>query len=323
MASAEWLRTFVAVYRSGSVSGGALHRGLTQPAASQHVAALERGIGQALFVRKANGVEPTQHGRELYATVAESLDGIEPILRGLDVGMLRPSEPPLRVGSSPELFAAEVLPKLVRTRQSSTATFGTDTELFRLLERGELDLVVTSSTPARRSITAVPIGTKRFVLVAAPSIAPAVPLTSLPELALWLADRPWASYSIELPLTRRFWLSVLGRPFSARPHLVAPDLRAVLRAVELGLGVSMLPTFVCRDALGEGRVCEVFPIADLAPEEPWFACLRQADLARPNVAELLAALQTSGERAGGSTRPPTCAAQEPGASSCAGGSRKS
>ena len=34
MSAAEWLRTFVAVYRSGSVSGGAAVRNLSQPAAS-------------------------------------------------------------------------------------------------------------------------------------------------------------------------------------------------------------------------------------------------------------------------------------------------
>ena len=88
----------------------------------------------------------------------------------------------------------------------------------------------------------------------------------------WLTGRSWVSYSLELPRTRRFWLTALGRPFAARLQLVAPDLRAVLRAVELGLGVSLLPEFVCADALAQGRVVELFPVSHLTPEEPWFAC---------------------------------------------------
>ncbi len=172
-----------------------------------------------------------------------------------------------------------------------SVTFGTDTELFGLLERGELDVVVTSSTPPRRSIGATPMGSKRFVLVCGPQVVPGRPVDTLPELAAWLAEGSWVSYSLELPLTRRFWLTVLGRPFAARLQLVAPDLRAVLKAVELGMGASLLPTFICQDALAQRRVVEVFPVSHLAPEEPWFACVRHGEVGRRAVDAVLAALQ--------------------------------
>ncbi|MHB8290169.1 MAG: hypothetical protein ACYDEY_13230 [Acidimicrobiales bacterium] len=68
------------------------------------------------------------------------------------------------------------------------------------------------------------------------------PLRSLEELGTWLADGPWASYSLELPLAHSFWLSGLGRS-SAGPHLAAPDLRAVLQAVEIGFGSACCPRF--------------------------------------------------------------------------------
>jgi len=293
MSRPDLLRTFLAVYRSGSVTEGASHRGLTQPAASQQLASLERTLGGPLFVRKPTGMEPTQRGRELYARVAEPLDGLEAVLRSLDAGTGPVAEPPLRFGSSPEYFAAEVVPCLVGLDLPVSVTFGTDPELFVLLERGELDVVVSSSTPPRRGIAATPLGSKRFVLVGAPEAVPSGGLDSLEELATWLTDGSWVSYSLELPLTRRFWLTVLGRPFAARLRLVAPDLRAVLRAVELGLGVSLLPTFVCRDALVDGRVVEVFPVSHLAPREPWFACVAQAEADRRAVSTLLVALQAA------------------------------
>lgn len=296
MARAEWLRTFLAVYRSGSVTEGAQHRGLTQPAASQQLALLERTLGESLFVRKPRGMEPTDRGRQLYAMVAEALDGLEGVLRDLDTGTMRTPESPVRFGSTPEFFAAEVLPRLVGLDLAVTATFGSDAELFTLLERGELDVVVTSSTPPRRSIGATTVGTNRFVLVAAPDVVPSVPLRSLRDVATWLEGRPWVAYSLELPRTRRFWLTGLGRPFGARLRLVAPDLRSVLRAVELGLGVSLLPEFVCVDALADARVVELFPVSDLAPEEPWFACTRQGDVARSAVRGFLSALDDDGGR---------------------------
>lgn len=105
MASPDWLRTFLAVYRTGSISAGAVQRGLSQPAASQQLAALERRVGLPLFTRTATGVEPTRRGRELHALVADSLDRLEPVLAGLDGGSLAAPPPPVRFGSSAEFFA--------------------------------------------------------------------------------------------------------------------------------------------------------------------------------------------------------------------------
>lgn len=206
MARADWLRTFLAIYRSGSVTAGAHHRGLTQPAASQHLAALEGSLGGPLFVRSTGGMEPTQQGRELYARVAEPLDGLEAVLRDLEAGALRLPEAPVRLGSSPEFFSAVVLGRLVGVDVAVTATFGRDVELFSQLERGDLDIVVTSSTPPRRSIAATPLGHTSFVLVVAPGAAPSSMLSSLGQVAAWLRDRSWVSYSLELPRT----LSVLA-----------------------------------------------------------------------------------------------------------------
>ncbi len=291
MARTEWLRTFLAIYRAGSVSEGAARRGLSQPAASQQLAALERGLSAPLFVRKPSGVEPTQHGRELFARVAEPLDQLEALLGDLDAGRARPAARPVRLGSSPEVFAAVVLPRLAGLDLDVVATYGSDAALTALVERGELDLALTAATPSRRSVHAAPIGGTSFALVASREVAPVEPLGDLAALAAFLAGRPWVSYSLELPRTRRFWSAVLGRPFSARARLVAPDLRAVLRAVELGLGVSLLPRFICEDAIAAGRIAELFPVGALVAEEPWFACSRQGAPAHAGVAVLLAALR--------------------------------
>src|SRR5580698_4345223 len=109
MAAPEWLRTFVAIYRAGSVSGGAALRNLSQPAASQQLAALERRIGLPLFVRTPQGVEPTRRGRELHAQVADSLDRLEQVLVGLDGGPARGVAPAIRFGSSAEFFSYAVV----------------------------------------------------------------------------------------------------------------------------------------------------------------------------------------------------------------------
>lgn len=281
MSSPDWLRTFVAIYRTGSVSAGATLRGISQPAASQQLASLERRVGLPLFVRTRLGVEPTRRGRELLAEVGDSLDRLEPVFAGLDGGSLAGPTRPVRFGSSAEFFAHALaalfhpgaeLPGL-------TAHFGPDDEMIRQVEEGELDLVVTSTAIGRRALASTPLGSKRFVLVAAPSLDPGPGRrpTTLGALASWLVDKPWVAYSAELPLTRRFWLSSLDRAFAGSLRLVAPDLRVVSDAVARGIGISLLPDFVCAAALAEGSIVELYPVADLVPAEPWFASTRVAD----------------------------------------------
>ncbi len=175
------------------------------------------------------------------------------------------------------------------------ARFGDDATLLDALRRAELDLVVTTATPSRRTAHTTVIGARRFVLVAAPSLAPAAPLVDLESLGDWLSERRWVSYSDELPITRRFWQTELGRPFDAPLALVAADLRVVARAVEAGMGVSLLPEYVCRAGLTSGRLREVFPVGDRVPPEPWFACIRTGDEDRDDLQVLRRGLADTAE----------------------------
>jgi len=295
MASAEWLRTFVAIYRSGSVTEGAALRSVSQPAASQQLRALERSVGAPLFVRTPQGVEPTRRGRDLYATVADPLDRLEPVLAGLDGGSVRPAPAPLRFGSSPEYCTYAVVPATAPGAEPLAVRFGTDAELLDLLRRGELDVAVTTTDPGRRGLAGRPLGTTRFVLVCAPDHRPPVS-GDLGALGAELTGAPWVAYSAELPRTRRFWQSTLGRAFAGDLRLVAPDLRSVAAAVVRGIGTSLLPDYACADGLATGALVEVHPVAELVAAEPWFASTREADLVRPDLARFVAGLDVPGAR---------------------------
>ena len=283
MATAEWLRTFVAIYRTGSVTEGAALRSLSQPAASQQLKSLERSVGTPLFARVANGVDATRSGRELYTAVADALDRLEPVLAGLDGGVDQ-GTPALRFGSSPEFFTYGVVPHLAGDGPQLLVRFGSDAELISSLHHGELDVIVTTSDSSRRGLAPSPLGTTRFVLVSAPGHLVGPTPADLDGLGTVLAGTDWVAYSAELPRTRRFWQSSLGRPFSGTLRLVAPDLRAVARAVAQGLGVSLLPEYACAAGLAEGDLVEVYPVGDVVPAEPWFAVTREADLVRQQVA---------------------------------------
>ena len=286
MSRADWLRTFVAVYRSGSVTAGARSRGVSQPAASQQLAELSRAVGGAVFARTARGVAPTARGRDLYAQIAEPLDRLETVLAGLDGGRVRQPSATLRVASTAELFENHLLPRLAAMDVRIIAAFGDDDQVVDLVAVGEADVAITTSPPPRRPhLESRPLDGSSFALVTAATIAPHKPLTTLAAVADWLRAGDWLAYSHELPITRRFWTTAFGRTFDARLALVAPDLRVVATAVELGLGTTLLPTYICARPLAEGRLVSIYDIDGLVPAQQWFAVTRNADTANATITQ--------------------------------------
>lgn len=291
MAVSELFRVFVAIYRAGSVSGAARERNLTQPAVSAQLAALEARVGEGLFTRTPRGMTPTERGKLLYTQVADSVDRLERAARSLRVAAPK-SGAPLRLGCSPEFLHGYALPRLSGLTQALSVTFGENRELLNLLESGALDAALTSAAPTGRALTERVVAEVPFVLIGPPNW-PDLSSADLSSGAAgeWLNARPWVSYSVELPTTRRFFTQVLGVRFAARQALIAPDLRAVVRAVEVGLGASLAPLFAAQEALEGGRVRELLDTRALIPPERWRMAYRTADEDREDLQALAAALR--------------------------------
>ena len=279
----EWYRNFVAVYRAGSVSGAARARDLSQPAVSQALAALESTVGVPLFDRTARGVRPTLRGEALYAGVFEAIDRLDGVTRSLRPGSAAP--PTVRLGASPEYFHEFALERLAPLGLPLKVGLGTERDLLAAVETGGLDAALTRLVPGR-ALGHRFLGEQPFTLIAHPSLAPAAwgddPATVLNAL-------PWVSYSEERPLTRRFFAQSLGGRFAANLRLVAPDLRSVVRAVELGIGVSLVPEYACRRALDEERLVSLMDL-DLPPDR-WTLAYRNADAEREEILALAKALR--------------------------------
>ena len=80
-------------HRNFARAAEALH--LTQPALSRSIAGLEASLGEKLFNRTQQGVEPTSFGQMLLARAQTLLDGADELerdftlMRGLEIGELR------------------------------------------------------------------------------------------------------------------------------------------------------------------------------------------------------------------------------------------
>lgn len=251
-------RTFLAAYRTGSVSGAARALGLAQSSVTTQLQALEDRMQEPLFVRHARGIRPTPRADDLAGRLAGPLDALADALGA------RPAqeEPALRVGGAAEFVAEVALPALapaIRAGLRLEITTGLADDLLDALRVGSLDAVISAVRPRGRSLPSVPLVDEEFVLVAAPAlnIAPSDELRPAD-----LADVPLLSYARDVPILRRYWRHVFGVRLEREPHLIAPDLRALAAAAVAGAGVTVLPTYLIRAQLAAGELRVLRPTED-------------------------------------------------------------
>ncbi|MFK8024734.1 MAG: LysR substrate-binding domain-containing protein [Ilumatobacter sp.] len=78
------LAVFESAARLGSFTGAARELGMTQPAATRHIRALERSLGADLFTRTTNRSQLSTLGRRLFEHVSAGFDTIESGIAELD-----------------------------------------------------------------------------------------------------------------------------------------------------------------------------------------------------------------------------------------------
>ncbi|MEU2254687.1 LysR family transcriptional regulator [Nocardia xishanensis] len=260
------LRTFLAVYRAGSITAGAAQVGLSQPTVTTQLQSLERRLGRPLFDRLPRGVAATAAAHELAARLAGPMDALEAIAGGAEPEAAAP-EPPVLLAGPAELLATMVVPALatlVADGVRLTLTAGLTDDLLGGLRAGTYDLVVATTRPRGRTVLAEPLADEEFVLVAAPGLARRVDSDRLragdPSA---LSDLPLLSYAADLPILRRYWRHVFDTRLVAEPALIVGDLRAVLAGVVAGAGVSVVPRYLCARELASGAITAL-----LEPDDP-------------------------------------------------------
>ncbi|KAB8145836.1 LysR family transcriptional regulator [Chloroflexia bacterium SDU3-3] len=286
MIDLTWYQSFIAIYRTGSVSRAAKARFLTQPAVSQHLAALEHAVGQPLFQRLPRRMLPTEYAKELYTQVAPALDALD--ITSQQLRLAADERPLVRVGGPPEYIGQVAMAKLLPLPLRLAVQFGMPQALIPLLEQGELDLVISSQRVPAMQVDYTLFAEEEFILIAASGHVP--PEGDVEQLQRWMSVQPWLSYAADLPIIRRFWRQHFQVRPPFRPAVIIPDLRILVEAVALGHGLSVLPAYLCRQALAEGRIHELWRAPQPATNELWLAT-RRIDRDRPDLRQIADALR--------------------------------
>ena len=199
------MRYLVTIARERNIGRAADVLGLTQPALTRAIARLEAVAGQRLFVRHPRGVEPTPAGQLFVQRAQQMLMAYEDALRELNL-MKAGQLGLLRVGCSPSIdkdLLAAATRRLVVERPTAQLLLKERLapELLRLLEQGELDLVIAPLLGALPpGVSATPLHISRLHVVGCASH----PLQR-PGGALSLAQvqaEPWLLSAAPGPLRR-------------------------------------------------------------------------------------------------------------------------
>ncbi len=277
MVSLEWYRSFIEVYRAGTVSAAARALRLTQPAVSQHLAALESAAGTTFFTRSPRRMIPTDRGKALYTRVVQSLERLEEVSTTLKEEQA-PEAPLVRIGSPPEFFQELVIPALEPESQRGRITFGLAGELLDALRKGTLDLVIATQREPSPELDFSKLGEEKLVLVGSSTLkAP-----SSGDMESWIARQSWVAYGAELPMIRRFWLEAFGRRPDIRPAWVIPNLHCIAKLIETGSCVSVLPHYLCADAIRGKRMRVLWSPPAAVVNEIWLAW-RKTDRHHPAI----------------------------------------
>lgn len=268
------LRTFIEVWRTGSISRASNNLSITQPAASSHIRALETELGHVLFRRHARGVDPTVVANELANAIGGRLDGAEAAFEKLRLrsdemgGVVHMAGPSEFMGAKMPAVAAALTAQGIQLH----VRFGGRDAIYRWFEEEAIELAITASEPEDRALGFEPVFEEQLLVVAAPSLD----LSTVSQ-----ANWPWLAYDETLPMVRTY-LAGVQAAMPTHPTLIAGSLTFLRDAAMAVAGVAILPDYLCKTDLEEGRLVLVEQAGQL-PANRIFLVWRKAALRLPRV----------------------------------------
>ncbi len=250
------LATLSEVLRRGSFEGAAAALGVTPPAVSQRIRALEDRLGMVL-VDRGPPVVGTPAGLRLMRH-ADQVAALETDLRG-DLDRARPAM--LRIAVNADSLATWFLPALTALGPQLRVDLVIDDQdhAANWLRRGEVSAALTAEARPVTGCDSLALGRLRYRATASPDFCCQHFAGGLTAKAL--AQAPALIFNAKDRLQHRWAEQITGQPVACDGHLL-PSSTGFVTAAELGLGWGMNPDMLVAPAIAAGR------LVDLAPDHP-------------------------------------------------------
>lgn len=250
----DQIRTLALVLRHGSFEAAAAHLGVTPPAVSQRIRALEDRLG-ATLVRRG----PPATATELGARLARHAEDVALMERDLLAGtrLADGQMPVLRLAVNADSLATWVLPALASVEGLLFELVIDDQDHSAdWLRRGEVQAAVTAHGRAIPGCDCHPLGRLRYLACASPGF-----------IARWFPDGVTARGLAAAPALifnskdrlQALWVrQVTGAAVPLSGHMIA-SAEGFVTAARLGMGWGMLPEALIGDDRAAGRLAPLRP----------------------------------------------------------------
>src|SRR5256885_3516024 len=248
------LKTFLAVAHERSFSRAAAKVHRTQPAVSQAIRRLETDLGEQLFDRSSKAGTMTDAGRVLQnygqrrVRLAEETESAMRELRDLRRGRVL-------IGAN-EAAIHTLLPLVARFRERYSEIV---IDVRRVparqiaveVQQGSLDFGALTFHPSEQGLLEVPVGTDELVLL----VPPTHRLADRRQVAMAdIAEEPVVAHNDPSPARERVLRLFEEHHIPLKMVISLPSLDGIKRAVELKLGVALLPRRCAITEIASGRL---------------------------------------------------------------------
>ena len=273
--TANSLRAFLELARSGSVRAAAARLHVTQPAVTAAVRALERELRTSLVARHGRGIVLTPAGEVLAGYAARVL------------GLLEETRNAVREAADPErgrirLVAVttageHVLPSLIRDFRAAhpgvevSLEVGNRSLVWERLRDREADVAVGGRPPTGLGFTGTAFRPNDLVIAGPPSMV----LPREPARAASLAEATWLLRE-EGSGTRATAEEFFAGAGMAPPTLTIGSNGAIVESVAAGLGVTLISLDAVRRAAEMGAV-RIVGVRGLPLHRDWYVVTRSGD----------------------------------------------
>jgi DNA-binding transcriptional LysR family regulator len=253
------LHLFVRAVESGSFTAAGRHLGIPKSTISKRVAALEERIGVRLIQRTSRSFALTDIGRDVFEHAQASIieaEMAESIVRnrlGEPSGTVRLTAAVPTAQFSLADHLAELTaryPKLKVSLHVTDRFVDIVQEGFDIALRSHRFPLADSALVQRR------LAVHPFLIVASPDYIAQYGKPERPE--------DIAGHKAIMPsLTEEHWALISDGGTKAlitpQPVMAADEPMVLLKAAAAGMGITVLPTSVCNDALHDGRLVRLLP----------------------------------------------------------------
>jgi len=269
------LRVFLAVAEERSFSRAAAKVHRTQPAVSQAVRRLESDLGEQLFDRSSKSGTLTDAGRVLQnygqrlVRLAGETESVMRELRDLRRGRVL-------IGAN-EAAIHTLLPLMARFRRR-VPDIAVDVrrvparQIAVEVQQGSLDFGALTFRPSEAGLLEVAVGSDELVLL----VPPSHPLAGRRQVTMEeVGSEPVVAHNDPSPARERVLRLFEEHRIPLQMMIALPSLDGIKRAVELKLGVALLPRLCAITEIASGRLVAV-PVAGVSRRRQVMLVCRKA-----------------------------------------------